>query len=74
MNEIYKPRQKNLTETKVIVSNLTIGDKFVFRLYAKNRLNDNVPQKEWKYVETDPYVIPTVHGKDQLISCTVVAF
>ena len=74
LNEIYKPRQQNLTETKVIVSNLTIGDKYVFRVYAKNSLNDNVPQKKWKYVETDPYVIPTVHGKDQLISCTLLAF
>ncbi|XP_028393591.1 proto-oncogene tyrosine-protein kinase receptor Ret-like [Dendronephthya gigantea] len=58
MNETYEPGQNNLIETKVIVSNLTIGGKYVFRVYAKNSLNDNVPQKEWKYVETDKVVIP----------------
>ena len=66
MNEIYVPGEKNLTETKVIVSNLTRRVKYVFRVYAKNSLNDNVTQKEWKYVETDKVVIP--NGKNELIN------
>ncbi|XP_028394325.1 ephrin type-A receptor 2-like isoform X3 [Dendronephthya gigantea] len=50
MNETYEPGQNNLTETKVVVSNLTIGGKYVFRVYAKNS------SKKWKYVETNPFV------------------
>ena len=53
-NEIYHPRQKNLTETRVTVSNLAAGETYVFRVYVKYHFNGKVSEEEWRYLETDP--------------------
>ena len=38
----------------MIVSNLIAGEKYVFRVYARNSLNGEVPEDEWGYTETVP--------------------
>ena len=54
INEIYHPRAKKLTQTRVTVSNLTVGERYIFRVYPINSLNDQVSEDEWSYNETYP--------------------
>ena len=56
-NETYDPSSKNLSLTSVTVSNLIPGDRYVFRVYARNSLNNNVPKVEWGFHETDPVAV-----------------
>ena len=52
MNEMYQPRQENLTETWVIVSNLNAGDTYEFGVYVKYHFNGKVSEEQWRYLET----------------------
>ena len=52
MNEVYDPRAKDLIQTNVTVSNLTAGESYVFRVFAINSLNTQVPKGQWNYSET----------------------
>ena len=54
MNEVYDPYPNNLTQTNVTVSNLTAGKNYVFRVFAINSLNSQVPKDQWNYSETFP--------------------
>ena len=56
-NEIYNPSQRNLAQTWVVVSNLTVGESYKFRVYARNHLNNGVPKEQWRFVETNRTVI-----------------
>ena len=58
-NETYDPSSKNLSQTSVTVSNLIAGNRYVFRVYARNSLNDNVPKDKWGYIETNPVEVTT---------------
>jgi hypothetical protein len=61
MNEIYKPGQKNLSETSVTVSNLTAGATYMFKVYVRYHLNGKVSEGRWRYVETGR--VPVISGK-----------
>ena len=54
MNEVYDPRPNDLTQTNVAVSNLTAGESYVFRVFAINSHNTQVPKDQWNYSETIP--------------------
>ena len=60
INEIYHPRPKTLNQTRVTVSNLTVGKKYIFRVYPTNSLN--VSEGEWRYNETNPVEVSS--GKE----------
>ena len=67
MNEIYHPRAKALTQTEVAVSNLTVGGRYVFRVYPINSLNGQVPGDQWYYSETYPVQVPSGKNLQQII-------
>ena len=54
-NVKYTPRQNNLTQTFVKVSNLQPGSKYVFRVYPKNSLNQVVGREKWNFTQSEPY-------------------
>lgn len=60
-NERYHPKAKELNQTEVTVSNLTAGERYVFRVYPLNSLNVQVSEDQWYYNETDPVVV--ISGK-----------
>ena len=67
MNEIYHPRAKALTQTEVAVSNLTVGGKYIFRVYPINSLNGQVPEDQWYYNETYPVQVTPGKNLQQII-------
>ena len=62
MNEVYHPQGKELIQTEVTVSNLTTGERYVFRVYPINSLNDQVSEDQWHYNETHP--VEVIWGKE----------
>ena len=66
-NEMYHPRAKEFNQTSVEVSNLTVGERYVFRVYAINSLNNHVSKNQWSYSETYPVEVSSgkkIHQMD----------
>ena len=60
-NVKYKPRQNNLTETFVEISNLHPGHRYKFIVYPKTVINKFIGKENWNYTEQeeDTYSVPT---------------
>jgi hypothetical protein len=54
-NETYNPGSNNLRQTRVIVSNLIAGEKYVFIVHVS--VKDAVPEGEWSYKTVHVQVI-----------------
>jgi hypothetical protein len=54
-NAHYQPRQYNVTETFVDVSNLHPGHRYKFRVYPKTVINRFIGRSDWSYTETEPF-------------------
>ena len=67
INEIYHPRAKKLNQTRVTVSNLTVGKKYIFRVYPTNSLN--VSEGEWRYNETNPVEVSSGKEMNDVEGC-----
>ena len=59
-NETYNPGSNNLWQTRVIVSNLIAGEKYVFIVHVS--VKDAVPEGEWRYMETGR--VQVISGKE----------
>ena len=58
-NVIFSPGNKNIKTTFVVVTKLTTGKSYQFRVYPKNNLNKNILKNQWKYMETEKFVSVT---------------
>ncbi len=60
-NVTYKPRQDNLTETFVEISNLLPEHRYKLRVYPKTVVNKCIGKENWNYTEQeeDTYSVPT---------------
>ena len=67
MNEVYHPQGEEVIQTEVTVSNLTTGERYVFRVYPINSLNDQGSEDQWLYNETHP--VEVIWGKE-IINCS----
>ena len=56
------------------VSNLIAGNRYVFRVYARNSLNHNVSKDKWGYIETDPVEVTTGNELHKNYSTTIALF
>ena len=56
----YDPRKHNLTRTSVVVSNLKPGFKYVFRVYPKNSVNEQVVKEKWNFRAMEYFVVKTI--------------
>ena len=56
----YDPRKHNLTRTSVVVSNLKPGFKYVFRVYPKNSVNEQVVKEKWNFTAMEYFAVKTI--------------
>ena len=58
-NVIFSPGNKNIKTTFVVVTKLTTGKTYLFRVYPKNSLNKYILKNQWKYMETGQFTLVT---------------
>ena len=49
-----------MTRTSVVVSNLKPGFKYVFRVYPKNSVNEQVVKEKWNFTAMEYFAVKTI--------------
>ncbi|XP_028394329.1 ephrin type-B receptor 3-like [Dendronephthya gigantea] len=62
-NVVFNPRSYNLSDTLVAVTGLQPDKKYIFRVFPKNSLNEQISRDKWNFKETNDFIFSS--NKDQ---------